>query len=117
MAKALLQFALIVGTFLLLTHVVPGFYLRDWAAAIVAALLFGLLSSTLGFVLKILTFPLILLTFGLFSFVINALLLQLVSFIVPGFSINGFWPALLAALVLAGVNMLFKSATTEHEEK
>src|SRR5713101_2002076 len=110
MAKAILQFALIVGTFLLLTHVVPGFYLRDWAAAIVAALLFGLLNSTLGFVLKILTFPLILLTFGLFSFVINAVLLQLVAFIVPGFSINGFWPALLAALVLAGVNMLFKSA-------
>ena len=117
MAKAILQFALIVGTFLLLTHVVPGFYLRDWAAAIVAALLFGLLNSTLGFVLKILTFPLILLTFGLFSFVINAVLLQLVAFIVPGFSINGFWPALLAALVLAGVNMLFKSATAEREER
>ena len=116
MAKTLLQFALVVGTFLVLTRVVPGFYLRDWGAAVIAALLFGLVNATLGLVLRILTFPLILLTLGLFSFVVNAMLLIFVAFLVPGFSINGFWPALLAALVLSAVNMLFKSATAEREE-
>lgn len=116
MAKALLQFALVVGTFLVLTHVVPGFYLRDWGAAVIAALLFGFVNATLGFVLKLLTFPLILVTFGLFSFVVNAALLLLVAFIVPGFSINGFWPAFIAALVLAAVNLIFKTATSEREE-
>src|SRR5258705_13922796 len=99
MAKAFLQFALVVATFLVLTRVVPGFYLRDWGVAVIASLLFGFVNATLGFVLRILTFPLILVTFGLFSFVLNAILLLLVAFLVPGFSINGFWPAFLAALV------------------
>ena len=117
MAKAILQFALVVGTFLILTRVVPGFYLRDWGVAVIAALLFGLVNATLGLVLRILTFPLILLTLGLFSFVVNALLLMLVAFLVPGFTIAGFWPALLAALVLAAVNMLFRAATAERREE
>ncbi len=117
MAKTLLHFAIIVCTFLLLTRVVPGFYLQDWAAAVIAALLFGFVNATLGFVLKILTFPLILLTFGLFYFVVNAALLILVAFLVPGFSINGFFPALLAAIVLAAVNMVWKSATRAEPEE
>jgi putative membrane protein len=113
MAKAILQFALVVATFLILTRVVPGFFVRDWGVAVIAALVLGLVNATLGFVLKILTFPIILLTFGLFSFVVNAAMLLLVAFLVPGFRIAGFWPALLAALVLAAVNMLFNAATEE----
>jgi len=116
MAKALLQFGLVVGAFLILARVVPGFEVRDWGAAVIAALLFGLVNATLGFVLRILTFPLILLTLGLFSFVLNAVLLKFVALLVPGFTIRGFWPALLAALVLSAVNMLFKSSTAEREE-
>jgi len=116
MAKAILQFALIVATFLILTRIVSGFFVRDWGVAVIAALLFGLVNATLGFVLKILTFPLILLTFGLFSFVVNAVMLLLVSFLVPGFRIEGFWPALVAALVLAAVNMLFNAITKERRE-
>jgi putative membrane protein len=116
MSKAILQFVLVVCTFLLLTRVIPGFYLRDWLVATVAALLFGFVNATLGFILRLLTFPLILVTFGLFSFVVNAVLLLLVAFLVPGFSINGFWPAFIAALVLAAVNLIFKTATAEREE-
>ena len=116
MAKAILQFVLVVATFLLLTRVIPGFYLRDWGVAVIAALLFGFVNATLGFVLRLLTFPLIFVTFGLFSFVVNAVLLMLVAFLVPGFSINGFWPAFIAALVLAAVNLIFKTATAEREE-
>ena len=115
-AKTLLQFALVVGTFLILARVVPGFEVRDWGAAVIAALLFGFVNATLGLILRILTFPLILLTLGLFSFVVNALMLKFVAILVPGFTIIGFWPALLAALVLSAVNMLFKAATAEREE-
>jgi putative membrane protein len=116
MAKALVHFLLIVGVFLLLTHAVPGFYLRDWGAAVIAALVFGLVNATLGLVLKIITFPLILLTFGLFYFVLNALLLTFVAFLVPGFSINGFTPALIAAIVLAAANLLWKALSREPSE-
>ncbi len=113
MLKALLHFAIIVATFLLLTHYLPGFYMRDWGSAAVAALIFGFVNATLGFVLKLLTFPLVLLTLGLFSLVVNAAMLILVAFLVPGFSINGFWPAFIAALALGGVNLLWKAATAD----
>ena len=113
MAKALLHFVVVVAMFLVLTKIIPGFYVPDWGTAILAALLFGILNSTLGLILKILTFPLILITFGLFYFVVNAAILLLVAWIIPAFSINGFWPALLAAVVLAAVNTVWKMATAE----
>ena len=115
MLKTMLHFATIVATFLLLTHYLPGFYVRGWGSAVIAALIFGFVNATLGFLLKLLTFPLVLITFGLFSLVVNAIMLILVAFLVPGFSINGFWPALLAALVLGGVNMIWKAATSGGE--
>lgn len=109
MLKTLLHFLSIVATFLLLTTYLPGFYMREIGSAVFAALIFGFVNATLGFVLKLLTFPLVLVTFGLFSLVINAVMLILVAFLVPGFSINGLWPALVAAIALGGVNLLWKS--------
>lgn len=115
MLKILLHFALMVGVFLLLTHVLPGFYVRDWQTAALAALIFGFLNATVGLLLKIITFPLILLTFGLFYLVVNALILTLVAFLLPGFSINGFGSALIAAVVLAAANLLWKAFSREVE--
>jgi putative membrane protein len=112
-AKVLIHFAIIVATFLLLTRYVPGFYLAGWGSAVLAALVFGLVNATIGPILTFFSFPLILVTLGLFWFVVNAFLLILVAFVVPGFSINGFTPALIASLVLAGVNLLWKQATRE----
>jgi putative membrane protein len=118
MFKALLHFAIVVGTFLLLSHSLPGFYLRDWQTATLAALLFGIVNSTLGFVLKLLTFPLVLVTFGLFSLFVNALMLLLVStWFGTRFSINGLWPAIVAAVALAAVNLLWKAATARSDRR
>ena len=109
--KALVHFLVIVGTFLLLARTLPGFYVPNWGVAVLAALVLGLANATVGLVLKIVTFPLILLTFGIFYFVVNALVLLLVAFLVPQFSINGFLPAFIAALVLAAVNLLWKAVS------
>jgi len=113
--KTLLHFAITVGVFLLMSHTLHGFYVRDWGVAVIAALLLGLANATLGFLLKVMTFPLILITFGLFSFVVNAIVLLAVAAVVPGFSINGFWAALLGALVLAAVNFVWGIATRKNE--
>ena len=113
MAKAILHLLINAGVFLLLSHVLPGFYVSGWVPAIVASLLLGIVNATVGLVLKIITFPLILITFGLFLFVVNAIVILLVAFLVPGLSINGFVPALLAAVALAVVNMIWKMATAE----
>ena len=117
MLRAIVHFLLVAGTMLLLAHELPGFYVRDFGSALLAALVFGVVNATLGFLLKLLTFPLILVTFGLFSLVVNAVLLTLVAFLVPGFSIAGFWPALIAAVVLAGVNMLWRAATKSRDRE
>jgi putative membrane protein len=114
-AKAIVHLLLNAAVFLLLSHVLPGFFVSGWGAAIVASLVLGLLNATVGLALKIITFPLILLTLGLFLFVVNAIVILLLGFL-PGVSINGFAPALIAAVVLSIVNLFWKMATAERAE-
>jgi putative membrane protein len=71
----------------------------------------GLVNATLGFFLKIVTFPLTLITFGLFLLVINALMLMFVSGLVRGFVVRGFAPAFWGALLLALLGMLTRWLT------
>ncbi len=113
MAKAFFHLILTAAVFLLLANVLPGFHVSGWPAAILASLVLGLVNATFGLFLKILTFPLILLTFGLFSFVVNAIVILLVAALVPGVDINGFWPALVAAVVISALNLTWKLATAE----
>ena len=75
------------------------------AALLVSALLLGFANALIRPVLLILTFPLTLLTLGLFILVINALMLQLVSLIVRGFSLSGFWTAFFASLFISVLSL------------
>jgi putative membrane protein len=90
------------------SRVVPGFSVDGATAALIAAVVIGLVNATLGLVLKVITFPLTLLTLGVFWIIINALMLKLASVLVPGFHIQGFAAAFWGAIVLALVNMLLK---------
>jgi putative membrane protein len=93
----------------IVAHVVPGIYVSGLFAALIAALVIGFINATIGLLLKILTFPLTLLTLGLFWFVINALMLKLASALLsPGFQVRGFTSAFIGAIVLSLVNMLLK---------
>lgn len=94
---------------MIVASLIPGFHMQSFGAALIAALVIGLVNATLGLLLKILTFPLTILTFGLFLFVVNALLLQLAASFVSGFSIDGFLPAVLGAIVLTIVHSLLRS--------
>lgn len=87
---------------------IPGFHVSSVPAALIAALVIGLVNATLGLLLKIVTFPLTILTLGIFWFVINALMLELAAAIVPGFRIDSFLSAFEGAIVLSLVNMLFR---------
>lgn len=91
---------------LVVSHVVPGFEVDSFGSALVASLLIGIVNATLGLFLKIVTFPLTLVTFGLFLLVINALMLLFVSSFVRGFVVRGFAPAFWGALLLALLGML-----------
>lgn len=92
-------------SFYITAYLVPGFTIGGWQTLLVISVVWGILTLTIKPLLIILTLPVNILTFGLFTFVINALLLLLMSNIVPGFSVIGFGTALLASLVLSIVNM------------
>ena len=110
MLRLLLNWLLSAIVLMLIAHFVPGFHVAGLVPALIAALVIGLLNATLGFFLKIITFPLSIITFGLFLLVINALMLELASAIVPGFHIHGFIPAFIAAILLAIVQLLFRDS-------
>jgi putative membrane protein len=93
----------------IVAHVLPGFHVSGFGAALIAALVIGFINATIGLLLKILTFPLTLLTLGVFWFVINALMLELASALLsPGFHVRSFGPAFLGAILLSLVNMMLK---------
>ena len=106
--KLLLNWILSALALLIVSHLVGGFYVVSITSALIAALVIGFVNATLGFFLKIITFPLTLVTFGIFWIVINAIMLELAAALVPGFTITGFLPAFIGAIVLSLVNFVFK---------
>ena len=92
-----------------MAYIFPGIQVSGMGTALIAAIVIGLINATLGLILKIITFPLTILTLGLFWLVINALMLQLASALVPGFYVSGFWAAFFGAIVLSIVSMILHS--------
>jgi putative membrane protein len=90
------------------SQLVPGFHVTGAAAALIAALVIGFVNATLGLLIKIITFPLTIITLGLFWLVVNALMIELASAIVPGFRIDSFISAFIGAIILSLVNMIFR---------
>ena len=110
MIALLIEWLLSALALMIVAYIVPGFIIENFRMALIAALVVGLLNATVGFALKILTFPLTFLTLGLFLIIINALILWLASALVPGFKIKNFLTAILGAAVLTVVHMLFAYA-------
>jgi putative membrane protein len=113
MFKLLLHWLLSALALLIVSEFVPGFVVRGLVPALVAALVIGLLNATLGLLLKIITFPLSILTLGLFLLVINGMMILLASSVVRGFSVNGIVPAFFGAVALAILGMLFRAIGKE----
>ena len=90
-------------------YVLPGVLVDGAAAALVTAVLLGVVNAFVRPVLVVLTLPLTVVTLGLFMLVINAALVLLVSAVVPGFVVAGLGWALLFSVVLWLVNMVFYS--------
>jgi putative membrane protein len=108
MTGMLLHWAITALAVWITSRVVPGFHVNGAAAALIAAVVIGLVNATLGIFLKIVTFPLTILTLGVFWLIINAAMLELASAFVPGFEIRSFVAAFFGAIVLSLINMLLK---------
>ncbi len=106
-------YALAIG---ITAFILPGVYLNGVFAALVTAAILGLVNGVLRPILFILTLPLTIFTLGLFIFVLNALMVLLAAAIVPGFTVAGFWWAILFSLVLS-VFLYFLGEATEPPER
>ena len=113
--RLLIRWLVNAVSLLVVAHFVPGFKVSGFTTALIAALVIGLVNATLGTVLKILTFPLTILTLGLFLIVINALMLKLAAMIVPGFVVQTWTAAFLGAILLAIISWLLHWLT--HDRK
>jgi putative membrane protein len=92
------------------TLVVPGITVNGGVGTYLwVALLFGLINSIFGSIIKVLTFPVSILTFGLFLFVVNAAMLSLTARWSQKLEVNGFWSALFASLIISAITTVFKS--------
>ena len=111
MLALLAQWLLSAIALIIVSKIVPGFHVTGLWPALIAALVIGLLNATVGLFLKIITFPLSMVTFGLFLLVINALMILLASSLVRGFSVHGFFPAFWGGVVLSLLGMLIRAVT------
>jgi putative membrane protein len=90
---------------MLAAKLVPGIFVSGFGTAVLIAVILGLLNVFIGWPLKVLTFPLTVVTLGFFLLVINTLLFYLATFI-KGFEVNGFWSAFFGSLVVTVVSMV-----------
>jgi putative membrane protein len=111
MVKLLVQWLLSAVALMAVSSLVNGFELDGLGPALAAALVIGLLNATVGFFLKAVTFPISVLTFGLFLLVINGLMIMVASSLVRGFHVRSFGAAFWGAVVLALLGVLIRAVT------
>ncbi len=107
--KLILRWVINAGVLLLLANYLPGITVSGWYTALITALVLGLVNALIKPLLIILTLPINILTLGLFTLVINALLFWFVGTFIQGFSVAGFWPAFWGALILSLVSWFVSS--------
>ncbi len=104
-----LKWLILTVSIIFSAYFIRGIEVSNFFAAIFAAAILGLLNTFLRPLLIVLTFPITLVTFGLFALVINALMLIMASGLIPGFHVYGFWPALFGSLLISITNWFLSS--------
>jgi len=111
--KTLIHFIVSALAILVTAYILPGVHVDGIVAALVLAVVLGVINTILRPILVFLTLPLTIVTLGLFILVINGLLVMLASYIVPGFTVASFWWALLFGIVLAIVSWVLEKFEKE----
>jgi putative membrane protein len=106
MIGLLIRWLVLTAAILAASYMLNGITVSGFGPALAAAAILGVLNVILRPIIIILTLPVNILTLGLFTFVINAALLLLVSNLIPGFDVRGFWPALWGSIVISIVSWL-----------
>jgi putative membrane protein len=107
--KLLVEILLMGVAVALAAFLIPGVQVDGFLSAILVGILIAVANATIGLILRILTFPINFLTLGLMSFIITVLMVLLVDNIMTGFNTSGFFSAMIFAIVLAIIKMIFGS--------
>ena len=105
----LVRWLLLTISIIVTSYLVDGIHVTSFFAAFFAAAVLGILNALFRPILIVITLPINILTLGLFTFVINALLLKMASGVVPGFYVEGFWSAVFGSLIISLVSWLLSS--------
>ncbi len=108
--KLLVKWLLSAASLLFVAYVYSGVQVESFTSALIAAFVIGLFNAVLRPVLVVLTFPVTIVTLGLFLFVINALMFWAAASVLDGFHVNGFVAALLGSLIYSALGILIESA-------
>jgi putative membrane protein len=108
------RWVILAGAIVVASYLLDGIEITGFFPALGAAAMLGILNAVLRPVLIILTLPINVLSLGLFTFIINALLLKMVSGVIPGFDVHGFWTAVWGSLIITLVNWLLHSFINDH---
>lgn len=109
------RWLVITAAILIASYLVPGISVDALSTAVIAACVLGVINVFIRPVVVLLTLPLSVLTLGLFYFFINAFLLKLAAYFVPGFEVSGFFSALFGSLVISIVTSLANSFIATHK--
>ena len=101
MRNTLLNWVISAVAMLITAYVVPGFKVAGFGAAMIAALVVAVANATLWYVLMVLTLPLNVLTLGLFTFIVNGIVIKICAAIVPGFAVDTWFAAIIGAIVMS----------------
>ena len=109
----LVRWLLLTISIIVTSYLVDGIHVTSFFAAFFAAAVLGILNALFRPILIVITLPINILTLGLFTFVINALLLKMASGVVPGFYVQGFWSAVFGSLIISLVSWVLNSFVNE----
>jgi len=110
MLRIVLRWMLLACALLLVAHLLPGVAVKNFGAAMLAALVIGFLNALLRPILVLLTLPVTLLTLGLFLFVVNATMFYFAAYLLEGLEVAGFPAALLGSLIYSLCGMVIETA-------
>jgi putative membrane protein len=109
MWNLIIHWLISAASLVIAAYLIPGIQLQGIGPALIAPIVIGLINATIGFIVKIVTFPITIISLGIFLLVINALMLMFAAYLVPGFAVAGFWSAFFGAIVLSIVSMILHS--------
>jgi putative membrane protein len=109
MMGLLIRWLIVTAAIILASYLLDGIEIKSFFSAFFAAAALGILNALFRPILIVLTLPINILTLGLFTFLINALMLKMASGIIPGFEVHGFWTAIFGSLIISTISWLLNA--------